>query len=174
MESTFSRQRNITFDSNMLLTTKWSKGESIEHFFGKLKESSDNCDLGNQEVTLIRDLFIANMQDPDIQRELLRETLEPPQALRLAINMELGQRNQLQISNTQPASHVKAIIPQRSFRQPNERPTTSTSACQWKQLCRNCGLTWSANHKVKYIAQVKTAIIVVYRTSMPQAEVFFQ
>ena len=100
MEATFIRQRNITFDSfdrYMHLTTKQSKGESIEHFFGKLKELSENCELGRrtQEDTLIRDLFIANMQDPEIQRELFRETLEPAQALRLAINMELGQRNQL-------------------------------------------------------------------------------
>ena len=71
MQSTFIGQRNITFDRYMLLTTKQSKGESIEHFFGKLKELSENCDLGNQEDTLIRDLFIANMQDPEIQRELL-------------------------------------------------------------------------------------------------------
>ena len=140
----------------MLLTTKQSKGKCIEHFFGKLKELPENCDLGNQEVTLIRDLFIANMQDPEIQRELFRETLEPPQALRLAINMELGQPNQLQISNTQRASHVNAIIPQRPFRQPNQRPTTSTPNRQSNQLCRNCGLTWSANHKDKCIAKGKT------------------
>ena len=73
----------------MLLTTKQLKGESIEHFFGKLKELSKNCELGSQEDTLIKDLFIVNMQDPEIQKELLRETLEPAQALRLAINMEL-------------------------------------------------------------------------------------
>ena len=125
----------------MLLTTKQSKGGSLEHFFGKLKKLSENCGLGNQEDTLIRDLFIANMRDPEIQRELLRETLEPAQALRLAINTELGQRNQLQISNTQPASHVNAVIPQRPFRQPNQRPTTSTPARQSNQLFRNCGLT---------------------------------
>ena len=47
------------------------------------------------------------MQDPEIHRELLRETLEPAQALRLAINMEPGQRNQLQITNSQPSSHVQ-------------------------------------------------------------------
>ena len=80
MESTFIRQRNITFDRYTLLTTKQSKRESIEHFFRKLRELSENCDLGDQEDTLIRDLFIANMQDTEIQRELLRETLEPPQA----------------------------------------------------------------------------------------------
>ena len=37
-------------------------------------ELSKNCDLGNQEDTLIKYLFIANMQDPEIQREVLRET----------------------------------------------------------------------------------------------------
>ena len=54
----------------MLLTTKQSKGESIEHFFRKLKEPSENCELGNQEDTLIRNLFIANMQNPEIQRAI--------------------------------------------------------------------------------------------------------
>ena len=94
METTFIRQRNVTFDGYMLLIAKKSKGESFEHFCGKLQELSENCDLGNQEDTLTRDLFIANMQDSDIQRELLRETLEPAQALRLALNMGLGKQNQ--------------------------------------------------------------------------------
>ena len=156
MEATFIRQRNITFDRYMLLTTKESKGESIEHFFGKLKELSENCELGSQEDSLIRDLFIANMQDPEIQRELLRETLEPAQALRLAINMDLGQRNQLKITNSQPAPHVNAVTSQRLFRQPSQRPQTSSSTRPSNQLCRNCGLTWSANHKDKCIARGKT------------------
>ena len=155
MEATFIRQRNITFDRYMLPTTKQSKGESIEHFFGKLKELSENCELGSQEDTLIRDLFIANMQDPEIQRKLLRETLEPAQAPRLAINIEVGQRNQLQITNPQPASHVNEVTSQRPFRQPSQRPQTSSSTRRSNQLCRNCGLTWSANHKDKCIARGK-------------------
>ena len=85
------------------------------------------------------------MQDPKIQRELLRETLEPAQALRLAINKELGQRNQLQISNAQPTSHVNTITPQRPFRQSNQQQKVTAPIRQTNQLCRNCGLTWSAN-----------------------------
>ena len=70
MESTFVRQRNITFDRYMLLTTKQLKGESIEHFFGKLREElSENCRLINQEDTLIRDLFIANMR-PELRSRI--------------------------------------------------------------------------------------------------------
>ena len=171
MESTIIRQRNITFDRYTLLTTKQLKGESIEHFLGKLKELSESCDLGDQADALIRYHFIANMQDPKIQRELLRETLEPPPALRFAINMNFGQRNQLQISNTQPASHVNAILPQRPFCQPNQRPTTSTSTRHPNQICRNCGLTWSTNHKDRCIAKGKTCKNIVYKfTSHEYAE----
>ena len=80
------------------------------------------------------------MQDPEIQRELIRETLEPAQALRLAIKMELGQRNQLQITNSRQ----------------NQRPTTSSFTRPSNQLCRNCGLSCSANHRDKCIARGKT------------------
>ena len=136
------RPRNITFDRYMLFTTKQSKGESIEHLCGKLEELSENCELRNQKDTFIRDLVIANMQDSEIQKELLKETVEPAQALLLAINMELGQRNQLQISYSQPVILMNAIKPQRQFR------ITVLSG-------RICGLTWSANHKDKCIAKSK-------------------
>ena len=76
--------------------------------------------------------------------------------MRLAINMELGQRKQLQITNSQPASHVNAVSSQRSFRQPSQRPHTSSFTRPSNQLCRNCGLTWSANHKDKCYARGKT------------------
>ena len=70
--------------------------------------------------------------------------------------MELGQRNQLQISNSQSAPQVNAVTSQRPFRPPSQRPTTSSFTRPSNQLCRNCGLTWSANHKVKCIARGKT------------------
>ena len=108
-ERVFIRPRNIIFDRYMRLTTKQSNRGSIKHLFGKLQELSENFELRNQEDTLIIDLFIAKMQDPKVQRKLLRETVESAQALRLAINIELGQRNQLQNSNSQPALKVNAI-----------------------------------------------------------------
>ena len=75
IEDTFFGSRNINFDRYTLLTRGIKRRESIEHFFGKLKELSENCDLGSLEDALIRDLFIANMQDPKIQRELLKKRL---------------------------------------------------------------------------------------------------
>ena len=64
-------------------------------------------------------LFVANMQDSEIQKELLKETLDPDQTLSLAIKMELGQRNQFQISNSQPNPQVNPISQKRQFPNPN-------------------------------------------------------
>ena len=80
MEEAFIRPRNITFDRYTLLTTKQIKRESIEHFYENLR----NCQKtvkSETKKTLIRDLFIANMQDSEIRKELLKETVEPAQAL---------------------------------------------------------------------------------------------
>ena len=41
------------------------------------------------------------MQAPEIQKELLKETVETAQTLCLAINKELGHRNYVHISNPQ-------------------------------------------------------------------------
>ena len=65
---TFIRIHNTTFDRYLFLTRKQQKGEPIEIFYGHLKELSENCDLGEKVDTIIRDVFIANMQKEDIQK----------------------------------------------------------------------------------------------------------
>ena len=90
MEEAFIRPRNITFDRHVFLITKQLRGETVEHFYGTLKELEGNCDFENKDQTLIRDVFITNLIDPEVQKELLKQTVEPRQALKLAINMEIG------------------------------------------------------------------------------------
>ena len=82
--------RNLTFDRHLFLITKQLRGEPVEQFYGKLKELAENCDFENKEETLIRDVFITNQIDPELQNELLEQTIEPRQALENTINMELG------------------------------------------------------------------------------------
>ena len=105
VEGAFIRPRNIKFDRHVFLLTKHLRGETVEHFYDKLKELAENCDFENKEETLIRDVFITNLIDPAIQKEL-KQTVELRQALELAINMELGMRNQHQIQQ-----HSKTLIP---------------------------------------------------------------
>ena len=107
VEEAFIRPRNITFDLHVFLITKQLRGEKVEHFYGKLKELAENCDFEHKEETLMRDVFITNLMDPEIQKELLKETVKPRQALELAINfMELGMQNQHQIQQ-----HNKMVVP---------------------------------------------------------------
>ena len=86
-------------------------GEPIEKFYGHLKELSENCDLGDKGDTIIRDVFIANMQNEDIQKELLKETVDPEKALAIAINIEMGTLNQLKMNanKTESQSTVNQV-----------------------------------------------------------------
>ena len=60
---------------------------------------AENCDFENREEVIIRDIFITNMLDNDIQRELLPDTVDPERALSRAVNMEMGHQNQPRISS---------------------------------------------------------------------------
>ena len=99
VEAAFIQHRHITFDCHVFLIAKKLRGETVKHFYGKLKELAKNCEVENKEETLIRDVFITNFIDPEIQKELLKQTIEPPEALEWAINMELGMQHQHQIQH---------------------------------------------------------------------------
>ena len=98
LNKTVFRIHNITFDRYLFLTRKQQKGEPIEKLYGHLKEFSKNSDLGEKGDTIIRDVFIANMQNKDIQKELLKETVEPDKALAMAINIEMATLNHLKMN----------------------------------------------------------------------------
>ena len=53
--------------SSCLLDHETSVGEDVEHFYGKLKELVENCYFENKEETLLHDVFIPNLIDPEIQ-----------------------------------------------------------------------------------------------------------
>ena len=143
------------------MITKQLRGETVEQFYGKLKELAENCDFENKEETLIRDVFITNLIDPEIQKELLKQTVEPRQALKLAINMELGMRNQHQIQQ-----HNKIVVPANvnavQFNKNSRKPYWQNNNNVSKQnnrstlYCSNCGGVWLPNQREKCIAKGKT------------------
>ena len=65
------------------------------------------------------------MLDDDIQRELLRDTVDPDIALSIAVNMEMGQQNQQRISsnnnNNANGTTINAIQSVNQFRGANAR-----------------------------------------------------
>ena len=86
LELTFIRPRNVTFDRYLLLTRRQQTGETTEQFHSDLRSLAEFCQLGALEDDLLRDIFTAKMTDPEIQKELLKVTLEPEKALELAIS----------------------------------------------------------------------------------------
>ena len=63
VEEAFIHPRNITFDRHVFLIKKQLRGETVKHFYGKLKELAENCDFEIKEETLIRDVFITDLMD---------------------------------------------------------------------------------------------------------------
>ena len=158
MEDSFTKVRNITYDRFVFYSCKQQKGESVESFYGRLIELAENCTLGSEEATLIRDAFILNMIDHETQKELLKETVEPSKALEIAIQMDMGAQNQHKINqNLMSSSNSVNSINNHQIRNRNAnaqqtkrdftRYATVPQNYQYTSICMNCGLRWSHNHK---------------------------
>ena len=156
LNTTFIRIHNITFDRYLFLTRKQQKGEPIEKFYGHLKELSENCDLGEKGDTIIRDVFITNMQNEDIQKELLKETVDPDRALAIAINIEMGTLNQLKMNANKAELHSTVNQVQR-MRIANATPfsTMNTTAQKKPTTCHFCGSSLTPEHRNKCPARGK-------------------
>ena len=73
LNNVFRNHRSIIFDRYTVFTQKQLKEEPVEKLYGCFCEFSLNCDLGSHEEFIIRDAFIANMQDREIPQELLKK-----------------------------------------------------------------------------------------------------
>ena len=158
LDKVFTKQRNITFDWYTFLTRKQLKGEPVEKFYGCLRELSLNCDSGSHEESIIRDVFIANMQDGEIQRELLKETRTAKKALEIAMNIEMGIKNQLKMSGTSAQTATNEIISAsvNNLKGSWNRSRPSTNQFVKPTSCPNCGYGWSASHRQNRPARGKT------------------
>ena len=109
----FVKERNVTFDRYEAFTRKQGKTESLEQYHCGLTElvvkgnfKCVNCNDGRLETEIIRDLFIANMSNDEVQKDLLAETKTPEQTLDYAIRREKGLENQILIRKQRSASNM--------------------------------------------------------------------
>ena len=149
LDKVFTKQRNKTFDHCTFLTRKQLQGEPVEKFCGCLREVSLNCGLGSHEESIIRGVFIANMKDGEIQRELMKETRPAKKALEAARKIEMGIQNQLKISGTvaHSTSNQSAHMSVNSVQNSWNRARPSTNTFVKPTICPNCGYGWLASHR---------------------------
>ena len=102
---------------------------------------------------IMRDIFITNMLDDDIQRELLRNKVDPERAVSITVNMKTGHQNQQRIStrnNKVSSNAINAIQQFRQFRYANVR-TNQLSTITFNRatvgLCRDCGQNWTSTRR---------------------------
>ena len=69
LETAFVRKKNVTFERHKLLNRKQRDRESLEQFWGSLAEMANKSDIAAGEEEWIRDIFINNMKNYDIQRK---------------------------------------------------------------------------------------------------------
>ena len=94
------------------------------------------------------------MLDDNIQREPLRDTVDPERALSIAVNMEMGHQNQQRISsnnvNSASGSTINAIQSVNRFRGANARGNQSGRVTVNRAAigqCRGCGQAWTPTHR---------------------------
>ena len=144
LDRVFTEKRNITFDRYTFLTRKQLKGEPVEKFHGCLRELSLNCDLGSHKESIIREVFTANMQDGEIQKELLKETRTAKKALEIATNIEMGMQNQLKLSGTAAQTTTNEITSTtvNNVQGSWNRSRPSTNQFVKTTICPKCGYGW--------------------------------
>ena len=96
------------------------------------------------------------MQYKDIQKELLKETVEPDKALVMAINIEMGTLNQLKIIASKFELNSTFNQVQR-MRIANATPFSNmnTTARKNPTNCNFCGMNWTSEHRNKCPARGK-------------------
>ena len=96
------------------------------------------------------------MQNEDIQKELLKETVEPDKALAIAINIEMGTLNQLKMNANKTELHSTVNQVQR-MRIANATPfsTMNTTARKKPTTCHFCRMSWTLKHRNRFPARGK-------------------
>ncbi len=170
LDEVFHIKQNVSVERFKFLSRRQGENETLEHFHSALTALAARCQLRDLERELVRDLFITNICDLELQREYLRKELSATEVLETALAWERGKKDQGSITQTvrqkqtstsilpgalnpnnasagnQEASSTQTVktepvnAVQRSA--PERRNTRST-----QQDCRNCGNQFGPNHQ---------------------------
>ncbi len=161
LDAMFFIKRNITVDGVIFLSRRQREAETLEHFHAALTALAAKCQFRDLETELVRDLFITNITDLELQRKFLRRAMDAEEVLETAIAWERGMADQTSIEHHSKAMTANAsILPgvlETARRETNVSedtsggPTIKINNKQQRrgapvQNCRNCGNQFGPNH----------------------------
>ena len=155
----FVRKTSVTFERHKLLNRKQRDRESLEQFWGALAEIAKRCDIHTGEDEWIRDIFINNMKNSDIQRKLLTETLPPLEALNVALIDEKGITNHNKMTNAFKSNGYSSNKSFNHFDVKRE-PTLNIER---NNTCTKCGGNFSKRHLAVCCAKDTACTTYKYR-----------
>ena len=122
--------------------------ESLETFFSRLRELGSKAALGNEEEDLIKDFFIAKMNNTVIQMELLSEVRTAAQVFNFALSRERGQENQKEIlRSSAPNWNIQVNAITKKNARPAPRPQQNVQQTnKSNEQCWRCGSNFTAGH----------------------------
>ena len=131
----------------------------MEQFWGALAEMARRCNISAGEDEWIRDNFINNMKNSDIQRKLLTETLPPLEAFNVALIDEKGITNHMKMTSIFQSNGYASNKPFNHFNIKRE----PTSNIERSNTCMKCGGTCSKGHLAVRPAKDTTFTSFKYR-----------
>ena len=155
----FVRKTNITFERHQLLNRKQRDRESLEQFWGALAVMAKRCDIPTGEDKWIRDIFINNTKNSDIQRKLLTETVPPLEALNAALIDEKGITNHIKMTSTFKSTGYSS---NKSFNHFNVK-REPTLNIERNNTCMKCGGSLTKGHLAVCPAKDTTCTTCKYR-----------
>ena len=117
------------------------------------------CDIPTGEDEWIRDIFINNMKNSDIQRKLLTENLPPLEAFNVALIEEKGITNHIKMTNTFKSNGYSS---NKSFNHFNVK-REPTLNIERNNTCMKCGGNFSKGHLAVSLAKDTTCTTCKYR-----------
>ena len=135
-----------------MVNRKQRDRESLERFWGAVAEMAKKCDIAAGKEEWIRDIFISNMKNYDIQRKLLTETLPPREALNVALIDEKEILNHLKLTNNFKSNGSSVHKPHNHFTVQKE-PSLNIEK---SNTCMKCGGTFSKDHLAVCLAKDTT------------------
>ena len=90
LKTTFMVTTNLTYERFKFFGRRQKEKESLEKCHEILSELAKNCKLGELESELVRDIFITNMRNVEIQNNLCIEYLTSENVLSYALVHEKG------------------------------------------------------------------------------------
>ncbi len=105
LESIFHKERNFLLERVLFNSRRQGPNESMQDYYAALTELANRCDFGSATQTHIRDIFVTNIRDNELQRQFITRMTSPDTILKETITHEMGLQHQRSIKNALNSSN---------------------------------------------------------------------